>query len=400
MENRKKIALLLPSLSGGGAERMAGLVSKKLAETNDVYIMLFNKEKMPYEYSGEIIDLDFNAIHKKYKKYGSLIYKILLPFKYREITKRVKKIRETYQIDACISFLETSNLLNLLSTNKGKKSILSTRNYRSLRNDNLKERVQNKLIKHTYSKADLIISLSHGVKTDLVENFGLDSSKITVIYNMFDVEKIQLLSKEDIDNEHKEFFSTGEIIIHVGRLFAVKNQSQIINQFKIVKDSYPNAKLALVGTGPLEEELKSQTEALGLTQSVRFVPFTSNPFKYLAKAKIFILNSKHEGFANVIVEAMICGVPVIATDCLSGPRELILGSTDYSNMVSATTVCPKGILIPVNSKNEISAAIKQLLSVPKLRADIIEAAKKDVHNYHFEKISSQWKTEILRVLRS
>jgi len=406
IRNKKNVAIIIPCLSLGGAERVAGLLSTHIADYCNLYLFLFDATQITYDYRGKIVDLDFSQINVKYRRFGKLLFKLSFPLRYMELRNRIKKKKKEFNIKCSISFLGTPNILNLLSRNAD-NIIVSVRNTRSLQVYSFMSRLENLLIKLLYNRADRVISISQGVKNDLIKYFGINENLVHTIYNFFNFDKIKKMSSVDLEKPYEEYFRNDDVIINVGRLVEAKNQRKLIHEYSIVKQTLPNAKLVIIGNGPLENSLKMYVHELKLEDDVVFIPFTDNPFKYISKAKVFVLNSKHEGFGNVLVEAMACGVPVISTDCLSGPKEIIAGKFDYNYSVSEYEIYDRGVLVPDNrskrksknisdfiSNHELSKAIIELLNNKRLRYDMILESEKYIASYSIECLCKQWLDEI------
>lgn len=146
---------------------------------------------------------------------------------------------------------------------------------------------------------------------------------------------------------YKDDFEKNTIIINSGRLTYQKGQWHLIRAFKRISIRYPNIKLAILGKGDLENELISLIHKLELDEKVILLGYQSNPFKYIYNSKIFVLSSLFEGFGNVILESMACGIPVISTDCKSGPQEIIFENFDINKSVSDISYGKYGVLVPV-----------------------------------------------------
>jgi glycosyltransferase involved in cell wall biosynthesis len=134
----------------------------------------------------------------------------------------------------------------------------------------------------------------------------------------------------------------------VGRLNEQKDFPTLIRAFKIVYEKSKNARLIILGEGSEREHLMHLIKELGLVDIVSLPGFLQNPFSYMHRSQVFVLPSIHEGFGNVLVEAMACGCPVVSTDCPSGPRE-ILNNGEY------------GHLVPVGDAAAMAAAILDVL---------------------------------------
>ena len=122
--------------------------------------------------------------------------------------------------------------------------------------------------------------------------------------------------------EFQELFSF-PVVINVARLEEQKGQEYLIRSFVRIKKEIPLTKLVILGEGHLEHKLRDLAKGLGLEQDVVFLGWQKNPFKFLAYSKVFVLSSLWEGFPNTLLEAMALGLPVISTDCPSGPNEII-----------------------------------------------------------------------------
>jgi len=177
-------------------------------------------------------------------------------------------------------------------------------------------------MKNLYKKADAIVSISQEIKNDLIGNFYIPSQRIEVIYNPFKIGEIINLSQESLDKEYEEIFEC-PVIITSGRLVKEKGQWHLIRAFKIVKEQIPNAKLVILGEGELNLYLKEISYKMGLKNDVFFLGWQKNPFRFISKAKVFVLSSLCEGFPMVLVEAMVCKCPVVSTNCKSGPKEIL-----------------------------------------------------------------------------
>lgn len=316
----KNIAIISSSLNSGGAERIAGLLSKELSKYYNVYLFLLSTKDIVYEYGGTLIDISQSDA---FYEYSIRIYKKL------------------YKIDVAISFLEIMNFANIRSSDKD-VVIISERCVQSQIEPPLIS--QTFKIKNYYNFADEIVSCSEGVKYDLMHNYGV-KSKITTIYNFIDKEKIFSESPKKLPDEIQKFLGGMEFFINVGRLHPQKNQKRLILQFSFFHTTNHNIKLLILGSGELEDELKSYISKLKLEDYVKIISYTSNPFLYIAKAKAVILSSHYEGLPNVILEAMTLGCPVIATDCMSGPRELLMDEIDYVKPVEKLNLGKRGIIV-------------------------------------------------------
>ena len=171
-----------------------------------------------------------------------------------------------------------------------------------------------------YKYANRLIANSHGTKNYLCNEWGLDEKSIHVIHNGVNSNEVTSLAKDDTLFEwYKESLP---IIITVGRLYPQKNHACLIKAFSIVSKEI-ESRLIIIGEGPLQQSLEKLARSVGVAENTWFAEYQINPYKFLSRSSLFILSSEWEGFPNVLLEAMVCGVPVISTDIDFGPREII-----------------------------------------------------------------------------
>jgi glycosyltransferase involved in cell wall biosynthesis len=236
------------------------------------------------------------------------------------------------------------------------------------------------------------VTVSKGVAQDLIENFGVKREKITVIYNFQDLEEIDRASLEDL-GEFRNLFLKNKVVISVGRLVPQKGFQYLIEGFKKVVEKHPETILVILGEGELKEELEKLIENLNLKEKVFLLGFQKNPFKFLKNSSIFILSSVQEGLPMVLIEAMACGLPVIATDYPGGNKEIL--DPDCNLKVEKMRLGKYGILIPPKNPEEISKATSLLLENENLRKEYAKKSLKRAKDFSVEKIIPRW-LEILK----
>jgi len=152
----------------------------------------------------------------------------------------------------------------------------------------------------------------------MVEHLGISRDKLVRIYNPVDVEMVRRLA----EGAESPFTGPGPQVIAMGRLQREKAYDVLLQAFSIVLKSFPQAQLAILGEGPLETQLKKQAVELGVAHAVAFPGFQKNPWPYVKHADLFVLASRFEGLPNALLEVLALGVPVVATDCPGGVREI------------------------------------------------------------------------------
>ena len=192
--------------------------------------------------------------------------------------------------------------------------------------------------------------------------------------------------------EEKEdnFFENKFNFVHVGRFFPQKNHLNLIKAFS--KLEYENIQLILLGKGGLEgdtfNQSKNLVEELGLQNKVIFAGFDNNPFKYLKKSQVFVLSSDFEGLPMVILEAMSVGLPIISTDCSTGPREILAPATDVSYVNdSIVEVADYGVIVPTNEPILLAEAMELLYLNKDIRENLSKKSLIRVKDFDIKKIS-------------
>lgn len=208
--------------------------------------------------------------------------------------------------------------------------------------------------KALYRNATRILAVSQGVAEDLVRTIGVPRDRLVVVYNPIVEEKLESLAEENVD--HPWFNDSVPLILAAGRLVAQKDYPMLLEAFQKVRRRTV-ARLVVLGEGDLDMLLRERTRELGIDDDVAFLGFVANPYSYMKRCSVFALSSRWEGFGNVIVEAMACSVPVVATDCPSGPSEIITDGED-------------GFLVPVGDASSMARVFERLLENPELRTRI------------------------------
>jgi glycosyltransferase involved in cell wall biosynthesis len=370
---RKKILFVIPSLVKSGAEHILVMILQHLnREQFQPAVLTLDSRN---DFGSEIpADIKLLSLHKK-NKWDNL-----------NILFRLAKVIQEENPDLICSFISYTNYLcsivKYFSRNKT-PLIISERTYLSLALQ-LEQHIAIKrtLIRYYYPKANAIICVSQGIYNDLVKHIGVKQNQYKIIYNPIDISKIQKLALEDVN--HSWFSENIPVFVACGRLVPQKNFSLLLNAVSLVLKSIP-IRLIILGEGELRSSLIDLTAQLGIANSVSFLGFQQNPYKFMARAKGFILSSSLEGFGNVIIEAMACGTPVISTRCPSGPEEII---TDGVN----------GIFVPVNNAPAMATAIKRLLSDTALQTQLVLQGKKRVADFNLEKIIAEYENYFLNFI--
>ena len=304
----KKIAFLIGSLTGGGAEQVCvTLLNNCVRIGYEVELIVLHLKDSKYlnRVSKRVKIVNLNTERVRYS-----LWKLL---KYLYWYKPDICVIFNYQISIAVSFLNLfiSPRIKIISR------CINTLSYK-LNSINILLKYVNKIvIKSAYSYSDIIISQSEGMKNDLVNNFRINYSKIKTINNPLN-ELIE--SNINKDNDIKE-----DYLFCIGRLEKQKNFKMAIESFAQLSHKFPYLKLKIAGIGLLKEELKELTIRLGIKDKVEFIGFVegNSLIRYYRKARLTLLTSLFEGFPNVLIESMALGTPVISVNCPSGPSEII-----------------------------------------------------------------------------
>lgn len=354
-------------MGAGGAEKVISLLLPKLLNDYNVNLILFHDVRhfeIPEEVS--VCILDENNIN-------TTIYKFFSTFR---IIKAYKEILIKTNPDISISFLTRPNFLNTLTRFYNSKIIISERCYPSIayKSSSIRYSLYKILIPVLYNKADIVFSNSKYINKDLIDNFKV-KAPLEVIYNPI----------EDVDE--KMFSDKDEKIIDiiwVGKLVDIKNPSLLIEALHSTEGSY---KTTLLGAGHLLLDLENKINGL----DIAFKGRVSNVNEYLNKSKVLILTSNSEGFPNVILEGMSYGLPVIATNCKSGPLELLNDGKDVDIPIGEYKVVKYGILINVDDSKALSLSIDRVFNDLQLYDYLSNMSLQRVKDYSVDKIYSQLK---------
>jgi glycosyltransferase involved in cell wall biosynthesis len=202
-----------------------------------------------------------------------------------------------------------------------------------------------------------------------------------------DIDMIKKLAQEELRDP--TFSPNIPVIISVGHLRAEKDFPTLLKAFSIVRKNVPS-RLAILGNGEEKTRIEKSIKELSLKDNVYLAGFQENPYKFIKRSAILALSSLYEGFPNVLLEAMALGIPVVSTNCPSGPAQII---TDGEN----------GLLVPVRDEHLLAKAILRILQDEDLRKRLIENGYKRVKDFLPEKIIRQYEaifTELARVLTS
>ncbi len=253
----------------------------------------------------------------------------------------------------------------------------------------IKDRLVKIGVKYLYKHADSIISVSKGVAQDISKIAYIKKERLHVIYNPKNIEGIK---KESKDAPAHPWFKNKEVpvIVTAGRLRPQKDFSTLIRSFNLVQKEI-DARLVICGDGSDRKSLEKQIIALGLSEKVYLAGFVSDVHRYVAHADVFVSTSRWEGMPNSIIEALVVGTPVIATDCPYGPREVLALETDYQKVLqNGSEYTTAGILVPVGDFIEIASVMKNILSDKILRDKYKQASIIRSNDFNQERIVSEY----------
>jgi glycosyltransferase involved in cell wall biosynthesis len=343
MKGAESITVFVPSLAGGGAEKMMVNLANEFASRDyDVDIVLATAEG-PFvdRVAADVNIVDLNAPEPPgFNLLGAV----------PGLVQYLRRVRPS----AMLSALNRSNIVSILSTTLARTEttvVVSERNHlsRYLEHASKKERVAiPKLISATYPRADSVVAISSGVADDLAKRVNLPRKNIDVIHNPAFSPEIAQKSMEPVS--HPFLDSDAPVVIAVGSLTVQKDFLTLLRAFNRLY-AERDARLLILGEGEQRETLETEMRKLGIKKFVDMPGFVDNPYPYMRRSDVFTLSSAWEGFGNVVVEALACGCPVVSTDCPSGPAE-ILDNGRY------------GPLVPVGADKELAEAIEAVLDDP------------------------------------
>jgi len=345
---KERLAIFLPSLRGGGAERAMVTIANGFSLRGYLVDIVLVNADGPYlkEVSRHVNVVDLNSSRVLTSIPGFVNYLR------REKPKAIVSALNHINVIAVMACYLAGHSSRIIVSERSNFSA-SIKNTKSMSAHALRL-----LMRWTYCRADGIIAVSKGVADDLALAIGLHRSSINVVYNPV-VNKFML----DMAEHHIEhsWFGRGNppVILGVGRLEPAKGFLTLIKSFAILRKTYC-ARLVILGEGSLRFQLEGEVKRLGLEDQVHLAGFIDNPYAFMKQASLFVLSSVWEGLPNALIQAMACGTPVVSTDCPSGPSEILEGGR-------------WGRLVPVNDEVALAEAMVAALD-EKDHPDVVQRA--------------------------
>lgn len=294
---------------GGGAEKVAATLGNQLLERGyNVHLLTFYEHRDKYPYHGTYHSFNEQPRGKLAKLWG-------IPLRIYRIARYIKQ----HDIDFCYTFLEEANFYTLVARRLFRITapvVVSVRN-----NTRSRSWLVQRLMRWLYPAARSVVCVTRGVEEMLREDHNLRN--LTTIYNPIDIAATKVRAAETLPAAHQWLASTTPLYIHIGRHTHQKGQWSLLRAFAALVTQQPAAQLVMLGDGPDTARLSAFISELGLDESVHLLGKQTNVLPYLQAADVAVSSSLWEGMPNTLLEALSVGTPIVATDCATGPREIL-----------------------------------------------------------------------------
>jgi glycosyltransferase involved in cell wall biosynthesis len=360
----RHIAIFLRSLAGGGgAERVVVTLANALAERGCRVDLVLGRDE------GSFLDAVAADVHVVGLGGGSwpatLRFALADPARARRLytwtpprvlscVPALARYLRRARPDAMLTGLNYTNLTALWARQRAAvptRMVLVEHNTLSMRAAHGPPRLRDLpgKVRRFYPEAAALVAVSDGVAEDLARVLRIPRPRIRTIYNPVVSDELAALAEEPLDHP---WFAPGQppVVLAVGKLRPQKDLPTLLEAFAQLRRRRP-ARLLVLGEGPLRSRLEARVRALGLEGDVALPGFQRNPFAFMRRSAAFALSSRWEGLPTALIEAMACGCPVVATDCPSGPAEIL----DKGAL---------GPLVPVGDAPALARALEALLDAP------------------------------------
>lgn len=391
----KKVLMIIPRLAGGGAERVVSNLTLQLKDKYETDVLV-DYDDISYPCSGEIICL--NPGMKESSGKWNEFYTYFC--KYRLLRKLKRK--KTY--DCYVSHSKVSHILNVMTGNKNGKTILTLHNKSTNMQSSRFRTFLNFFARHYYSKADLLVAVSEGVREEYIRDYHIPPQKIISIWNGSDISLIREKSEEPLSTRQEAWFQKGKTVTTMGRFCEQKGQWHLIRAFSEVVKRFPDSRLLLLGEGPLEGPLKQTAEKMHIDGNVIFCGFQKNPFSVIARSDLFVFPSLWEGFGYALEEAICCGTPCISSDFEYGAREILrytegadIKETAYTEYGALVPVCRERSMAdgPLTEEEHIMAdCIQNMLADQEYCRKIVRNNRVRLEEFSLERMGEKWEEAI------
>ena len=351
-----KILVVIPTLLGGGAERVVSILTQEWAKSHQVTIVLFDASGPIHDYGGRIVDVRLPASDYILRKICNFVGR----------TIRLSQVLMQERPDRIVSFLEAANFASVAAAiMTGNRDRL----YVSVRDDPLwMPAAYRLLLPFIYRIPAGVIAVSEGVKRRL-KSMHVPIERVSVIPNPVPGIIGKFVERKLMSPLADRF------ILGVGRLSWQKGFDRLLAAFHAL--DRPDTHLVILGQGAEESALVVLTRELGIEKRVHFPGYVPDVEIWYRNAECLVLSSRHEGWPNVLMEAMANGCPVVSFDCEYGPSEII--EHDES-----------GLLVPEGDVEGLGRAIARVLDDDGLRRNFVVKAKAQVQKFDVEAIALRW----------
>lgn len=356
-----RITMVISSMQPGGAERVMSILANAWAERN-WYVTVVTQEESG---SDPFYDLSDNVRYRPLgllQESGTLLRAALN--NWRRVRALRRAIRESNP-DVVLSFVDRTNILTLVALVGTKIPIVVSE--RIDPSQHHIGRAWEFLRPIAYRRARAVVVQTRDASAAL--GFVRPDRKAVVPNPVISVEEPRTPFKEDPWRR--------PAVVAMGRLVPQKGFDILLQAFGIACGQNPGWNLAVIGEGPVRDELHRLATSLGIDRQVHFLGRVSRPELILPRADIFVLSSRYEGFPMALCEAMAAGVAVIASDCRSGPRDIIRDGRD-------------GILVPTDDVEALADALDRLMKNERCRRDLGEHARKITSRFGLDQVLREW----------
>ncbi|MDA9126053.1 glycosyltransferase [Flavobacteriaceae bacterium] len=354
---RKKICIVTSSLGKGGAEKSSAVLSALLHNLGYEVHIISVLNTIDYDYKGTLLNL--GALKDKDASFFGKIKRFWSFFNYLRVQK----------FDFIIDSRSRPSILKQFLINKvlyANEKVIFIIHSAFLKNYIPDSKI---IASYLYSNAIKFVTVSKSIKSKLTDKYHFEN--VSVIYNALDESQTTALSES--------FLLPENFMIFFGRIEdEVKNLSLLIDGYKRSDLIDNNINLVILGDGADELKLEQKVQAMSLTEHVKFLPYTKNPYPIVREAMCTVLTSRYEGFSIMLAESLSLGTPVISVNCESGPSEIIL---DTHN----------GLLIENNNPDLLAEAMNLFVTDTELYNRCKNNAKKSVEKFSMDTISKDWK---------